>query len=87
MSRNEEKEGDHRDLAPTEEQIPRADSSASSVISRTSSPEHLEDDVFNVDKQEPHLDAEQLSADVAARGIVNPNKFSGDIPQSGYAVC
>ena len=83
MSGNEEKEGDHRDLAPTEEQIPRADSSASSVISRTSSPEHLEDDVFNVDKQEPHLDAEQLSADVAARGIVNPNKFSGDIPQSG----
>lgn len=81
MSGNEEK--DHRDLAPTEEQIPRADSSASSVISRTSTPEHLEDDVFNMDKQEPQLDAEQLSADVAARGIVNPNKFSGDVPQSG----
>ena len=41
MSGNEEKEGDHRDLAPTEEQIPRADSSASSVISRTSFPEHF----------------------------------------------
>ncbi|PFX25847.1 Glutamate-rich protein 6 [Stylophora pistillata] len=81
MSGNEEK--DHRDLAPTEEQIARADSSASSVISRTSTPEHLEDDVFNMDKQEPQLDAEQLSADVAARGIVNPNKFSGDVPQSG----
>lgn len=81
MSGNEEK--DHRDLAPTEEQITRADSSASSVISRTSTPEHLEDDVFNMDKQEPQLDAEQLSADVAARGIVNPNKFSGDVPQSG----
>lgn len=81
MSGNEEK--DHRDLAPTEEQITRAGSSASSVISRTSTPEHLEDDVFNMDKQEPQLDAEQLSADVAARGIVNPNKFSGDVPQSG----
>ena len=83
MSGNEDKESDRKDLAPAEEQIPRADSSSSSVISRTSSPEHLEDDVFSAEKQAANVDPEQLSADIAARGILNPNKFSGDVPQSG----
>lgn len=74
-------ESNNNEKVPEEEQIPRADSSASSVISRTSSPEPLQDDVFGEEKQ---VSPEQLSADVAARGIVNPkNKFSGSPPQSG----
>lgn len=76
--------GDERDLkdsVPTGEEIPRPDSSSSSIISRTSSPEHIQDDAF-VAKQE-ELDPEKVSADVASRGIVNPNKFSGPVPQSG----
>lgn len=90
MSENDNNETDLKDSVPADEQVPRADSSASSVISRTSSPEQLQDDVFGVERQESN--PEQLSADVAARGIINPNRFSGAPPQSGIrgmliAVC
>ena len=65
------------------EQIPRPDSSASSVISRTSSPEPLKDDVFG-EETRVTCSPEQLSADMSARGIMNPrNKISGSPPQSG----
>lgn len=78
--------GDERDLkdtVPAEEQVPRPESSSSSVISRTSSPEHLQDDLFvHAEKQEDQLDPEKVSADVAARGIVNPKKL-GTVAQTG----
>ena len=78
--------GDERDLkdtVPAEEQVPRPESSSSSVISRTSSPEHLQDDLFvHAEKQEDQLDPEKVSADVAARGIVNPKKL-GSVAQTG----
>ena len=76
-------ENNNNEKVPGEEQIPRPDSSASSVISRTSSPEPcpLKDDVFC---EETQVSPEQLSADMAARGIINPrNKISGSPPQSG----
>lgn len=78
--------GNERDLnvsVPTGEEIPRPDSSASSVISRTSSPEHIEDDVFVAKQEDKTADPRKVSADVAARGIVSPKKFSGPVPQSG----
>ena len=82
MSENDNGEKDLKASAAEHDELPRADSSASSVISRTSSPEQPQDDVFSVEKQE--LSADQLSADIAARGIINPtNKFSGSPPQSG----
>lgn len=76
-------ENDNNEKVPGEDQIPRSDSSASSVISRTSSPEPLQetDGVFG---EETEVSPEQLSADMAARGIINPrNKISGSPPQSG----
>ena len=76
-------ENSNNDKVPGEEQIPRSDSSASSVISRTSSPEPLQepDGVFG---EKTQVSPEQLSADMAARGIINPrNKISGSPPQSG----
>ena len=76
MSENDNDENLHE-----EEQITRPDSSASSVISRTSSPEPLQDDGFG---EETQVSPEQLSADMAARGIINPrNTFSASPPQSG----
>ncbi|KAL9965788.1 hypothetical protein ACROYT_G029635 [Oculina patagonica] len=81
MSEKDNVEKDLKESVPEDEQVPRADSSASSVISRTSSPEQLQDDVFGVEKREVST-SEQLSADIAARGIINPkNKFSGSPPQ------
>lgn len=80
MSEKDNAEKDLKDSVPEDEQVPRADSSASSVISRTSSPEQLQDDVFGEEKRD--VTPEQLSADIAARGIINPkNKFSGSPPQ------
>lgn len=76
-------ENDNNEKVPGEDQIPRSDSSASSVISRTSSPEPLQetDGVFG---EETEVSPEQLSADMAARGIINPrNKISDSPPQSG----
>ena len=73
----------NNEKVPGEEEIPRPDSSASSVISQTSSPEPLQetDDVFG---EETQVSPEQLSADMAARGIINPrNKISDSPPQSG----
>ena len=74
-------ERDLKDSVPKGEEITRPDSGASSVISRTSS---LQDDVFTANqvdlKQE---DPDKVSADVAARGIVRPNKYSEPIAQSG----
>lgn len=79
--------GDERSLKDakiTHEQPPRPDSSSSSVISRTSSPEHVEGDVFaSVGKQQDQLDPENISADVAARGIVSPKKPLGTLAQTG----
>ena len=76
-------ENSNNEKVPGEEQIPRPDSSASSVISRTSSPEPLQDDAIGEKTQVSS--PEQLSADMAARGIIiNPrNKFSDSPPQSG----
>ena len=76
-------ENKNNEKVPGEEEIPRPDSSASSVISRTSSPETLQetDDVFG---EETQVSPERLSADMAARGIINPrNKISDSPPQSG----
>lgn len=76
-------ENNNNEKVPGEEEIPRPDSSASSVISRTNSPEPLleTDDVFG---EETQVSPEQLSADMAARGIINPrNKISDSPPQSG----
>ena len=67
----------------TDEQPPRPDSSSSSVISRTSSPEHLEGDVFASVGKQDQLDPEKISADVAARGIVSPKKPLGTLAQTG----
>lgn len=73
-----------KDSKTTDEQPPRPDSSSSSVISRTSSPEHLEGDVFaSVGKQQDQLDPEKISADVAARGILSPKKPLGTLAQTG----
>lgn len=78
MSGNDRTEKDLKE----DEEVPRADSSASSVISRSSSPEQLKDEVFGVEKQE--VSQEQLSAEIAARGIINPrNKFSDSPTQTG----
>lgn len=67
----------------TDEQPPRPDSSSSSVISRTSSPEHLEGDVFASVGKQDQLDPEKIFADVAARGIVSPKKPLGTLAQTG----
>lgn len=78
-------ENSNNEEVPKEEQIPRSDSSASSVISRTSSPQPLQDDAIG---EETQVNPEQLSADMASRGIINPtNKFSGSPQQSGIAAC
>lgn len=78
-------ENSNNEEIPKEEQIPRSDSSASSVISRTSSPEPLQGDVSG---EETQVNPEQLSADMASRGIINPtNKFSGSPRQSLIAAC
>lgn len=74
-------ENSNNEEVPKEEQIPRSDSSASSVISRTSSPEPLQDDASG---EETQVNPEQLSADMASRGIISPtNKFSGSPQQPG----
>ena len=63
------------------EEIPRPDSSASSIISRTSS---LHDDVFTANQEDlQQKDAEKVSTDVATRGFVRSNKYSEPIAQSG----
>lgn len=81
MSENDSVEKDLKEPVRDEEELPRADSSASSVISRTSSPEQLQDEVFSVEKQ---VSPEQLSAEIAARGIINPrNKFPDSPTQTG----
>ena len=69
-----------KDSVPPSEETLRPDSRSSSVISRTSSPEHLQDDV-SAGKQEnsKHED----SADVAARGIINSRRSPGGVAQSG----
>lgn len=74
-------ERDLKDSVPKGEEITRPDSSASSVISRTSS---LQDDVFTANQDDlKQEDPQKVSADVAARGIVRPNKYSEPIAQSG----
>ena len=74
-------ERDLKDSVPKGEEITRPDSSASSVVSRTSS---LQDDVFTANQEDlKQEDPQKVSADVAARGIVRPNKYSEPIAQSG----
>ena len=83
MSRSNENEEGTKESTVEEELLPRSESSASSVISRTSSPEQTHQGILTQEVQ--NVGEEHISeiADVAARGIINPNKIT-DLPvQSG----